>query len=161
MANADPLVQLKDIHIPAPIGWWPLAPGWYAVIALVLLLAIICAYHLYNKYRHALAKKQALVLLTHYQKDHEKELNVALTSARISELLRRVALAYYPREQVASLHGEEWLKFLNDTGKEVDFNAVNGMLLDAPFKTGETMDLNPLFHTAHLWIKQRSVPCSN
>ncbi|KTD69586.1 hypothetical protein Lste_2744 [Legionella steelei] len=161
MANTAPLAQLKDIHLPPPIGWWPLAPGWYIVLAFVLFLIIMLAYGAYKRHRHALAKKQALLLLHDYQKHYEKEQNSSLTSAHISELLRRVALAYYPRERVASLHGEEWLHFLNETGKGIDFNLVKDMLLDAPFKTGETMDLNPLFNTAQRWIKQRRVPCSN
>ncbi len=161
MVDSDPLAQLKDIHLPTPIGWWPLAPGWYLLLALVLFLTIILAYAVYKRHRHALPKKQALLLLNNYQKQYEQEQNGTQTSAYISELLRRVALVYYPREHVASLHGEEWLKFLNKTGKGIDFNLVKDLLLDAPFQTGKTMDLKPLFSTAQLWIKQRRVPCSN
>ncbi|MCW8409199.1 DUF4381 domain-containing protein [Legionella sp. PATHC035] len=161
MANTDPLAQLKDIHLPTPIGWWPLAPGWYILMGLILFIAILLAYGAYKRHRHALAKKHALLLLNDYLKNYEKEQNSSLASARISELLRRVALVYYPRERVASLHGEEWLEFLNETSKGLDFNLVKDMLLAAPFKTGETMDLKPLFTTAQLWIKQRRVPCSN
>lgn len=161
MANTDPLAQLKDIHLPTPISWWPLAPGWYAVITLIVFLCIFILYRFYKNYCHAKAKKHALILLTHYQKHYEKEGDVAWTSAHISELLRRVALAYYPREKVASLHGEDWLLFLNETSKGVDFTLVKEMLLDAPFKTNQSMDLTPLFNAAQLWIKQRSIPCSN
>lgn len=161
MANTDPLAQLKDIHLPTPIGWWPLAPGWYVVLALIVFIFIFIFYCIYKNHRNAKAKNYALILLMNYQKEYEKEQNTALTSARISELLRRVALAYYPRREVASLHGEDWLRFLNETGKGIDFNLVKEMLLDAPFKTAQTMDLNPLFNTARLWIKQRRVPCLN
>lgn len=161
MANPDPLAQLKDIHLPTPIGWWPLAPGWYVLIALVLLSAIALAYRIYQKHRYALAKKQALVLLNSYQKRYEQEQNVPQTSALVSELLRRVALVYFPREQVAGLHGEDWLNFLNGTGKGIDFNRVKDMLLNAPFSTEANMNLTPLFRAAHTWIKQRKVPCSN
>lgn len=163
MASPDPLAQLRDIHLPEPIGWWPLAIGWYILIALGLLSAIIIAHWLYKKHRHALPKKQALRLLNNYIKQYEQERNGTQTSARISELLRRVALVYFPRERVASLHGEEWLKFLDETGKEIDFNRVRDLLLNAPFKTNAQLDLDlsPLFSTAKLWIKQRRTPCSN
>ncbi|WP_454784912.1 DUF4381 domain-containing protein [Legionella sp. WA2024007413] len=161
MVNNDPLAQLKDIHLPPPIGWWPMAPGWYILIGLSLFLAMILAYVIYKKHLNALAKKQALLLLNNYQHQYDQEQNGAETSAHISQLLRRVALVYYPREQVASLHGEEWLKFLNETSKDVDFYLVKDLLLDAPFKTQEIMDLKPLFNAAQLWIKQRGVPCSN
>ena len=31
-------LPLRDIHLPDPIGWWPLAPGWWGVLGLVLLI---------------------------------------------------------------------------------------------------------------------------
>lgn len=161
MDKPDPLAQLKDIHLPEPIGWWPLAPGWYLVMALVLLILLYLTYLAYKRYRHALAKKNALALLDSYQQHYKQEPNVAATSANISALLRRVALVYFPREQVASLHGEAWLQFLQQTAKGSDFESVREMLLDAPFKNDLTMNLEPLFQQAKLWIKQRSTPCSN
>jgi hypothetical protein len=160
--QTDPLAQLKDIHLPDAIGWWPLAPGWYAIITLIILLIIVLATYAYRRHRYALAKKQALMLLANYQEDYEKEQNTPASSAQISELLRRVALVYYPRTEVASLHGDAWLQFLNQTSKGIDFNAVRTLLLDAPFRAADTnIDLSPLFTHAKLWIKQRGIPCSH
>jgi hypothetical protein len=161
VAKGDVLAQLKDIHLPESIGWWPLAFGWYVVILIVLILAMVLVFFLHKRHRNALAKNQALELLTHYMNQYEKDRNAQLASARISELLRRVALVYYPRAEVASLHSNAWIEFLNKTGKGVDFNPVQSMLLDSPFKTAETVDLKPLIICAQLWIKQRGVPCSN
>jgi hypothetical protein len=161
VAETDVLTQLKDIHLPSPVGWWPLAPGWYGVIGLVLCLVSALVYFFYKKHIHALPKKKALVLLASYIQHYETDRNSQLASARISELLKRVALVYYPRDQVASMHGDAWIDFLNRTGKRIDFNPVKAMLLDAPFKAAETVNLQPLISTARLWIKQRGVPCSN
>lgn len=161
MAETDALTQLKDIHLPEAIGWWPLAPGWYVVMLLMLLLIAGVGYLIHKKHLNSLAKNQALKILDSYSEQYEKDRNVQLTSARISELLRRVALVYYPRREVASLHGDEWIVFLNKTGKKVDFTPVKAMLLDSPFKTAETINLKPLITRARLWIKQRGVPCSN
>lgn len=161
MAKVDPLVQLRDIHLPEPINWWPLAPGWYGVMVIFILIAIVLIRIIDRKKEQAKPKKQALELLKSYRQHYEKERNAQLASARISELLRRVALVYYPREQVASLHGEDWLEFLNQTSKGIDFKPVQYMLLDLPFKSVESVNLNPLFTRAELWVKQRKVPCSN
>ncbi|MCL9682950.1 DUF4381 domain-containing protein [Legionella maioricensis] len=161
MAKADALAQLKDIHLPESIGWWPLAPGWYVVMLLALFLLIAVACWAYKRHANALAKNQALELLNSYKEQYEKEGNAQLASARISELLRRVALVYYPRAEVASLHGDAWVAFLNQTGKGVDFEPVKSMLLDSPFKTSETVNLKPLIMRAQRWIKQRGAPCSN
>ena len=32
-------LPLKDLHLPAEIGWWPLAPGWWGVIAVLAVVA--------------------------------------------------------------------------------------------------------------------------
>jgi hypothetical protein len=161
MNKIDPLAQLKDIHLPDPISWWPLAPGWYLLFFLIIFLVSSIIYLTYTRYCHALAKKQALVLLARYHQAYKKERNGSLTSAHISELLRRVALVYFPREDVAGLKGDAWLQFLNRTGKGIDFNSVSDLLLYAPFKKDTPLNLDPLFNIAKLWIKQRRIPCSN
>lgn len=161
MANAEPLAQLRDIHLPDPIGWWPLAQGWYGLMLLILILVSALVYYLYKRHLNGLAKNKALDLLKTYTRQYEKDRNAQLMSARISELLRRVALVYYPRAQVASIHGEAWVDFLNQTNKGIDFTPVKSMLLDSPFKTTETINLKPLITRAEQWIKQRGVPCLN
>jgi len=161
VAKTDVLAQLKDIHLPKPIGAWPLAYGWYGLMLLVFLSAIGVSYFIFKRRKYARPKKQALELLSTYKQHYEKEKNTQVTSARISELLRRVALVYFPRKEVASLHGEAWIHFLNQTSKKVDFKPVQGMLLDSPFKTSEKIDLQPLILRAEQWIKQRGGPCLN
>ncbi len=161
MAKVDELAQLKDIHLPPSVGWWPLAPGWYLLMLLVFVVVIVLSYKIYRKKQHAKPKLQALALLKRYQQHYNKENNSQITSAHISELLRRVALVYFPREHVASLHGDSWLNFLNRTGKDVDFLSVRTMLLELPFKAQEPINLDPLFKQAAIWIGQRGIPCSN
>lgn len=161
MAKLDPLNQLKDIHLPNPIGWWPLAPGWYVVLILLCVFIALLTALFYKKHCNARPKKQALLLLQQYIRQYEKDHNAQLASARVSELLKRVALVYFPRQQVASIHGDAWIEFLTQTGKKVNFTPVKTMLLDSPFKPNERINLEPLFKQTELWIKQRKVPCSN
>ncbi len=161
MANTEPLAQLKDIHLPDPIGWWPLAPGWYVLMIITLLLSFWLFFYLFKRYANSLPKKQALSLLQHYKEQYAKDKNAQLASARVSELLKRVALVYYPRMDVASMHGDTWVQFLNKTAKGVDFEPVNSMLAETPFKQAEAINVQPLIVRAEKWIKQRGVPCSN
>jgi hypothetical protein len=82
-------------------------------------------------------------------------------AARISELLKRVALVYFPRSRVASLQGEAWIDFLSHTGKKLDFNAVRDELIEAPYQPNSSCDLNLLFKISRLWITQRRGSCLN
>ncbi len=161
MAKEDALAQLRDIHLPDPITWWPLAPGWYVLMCLMFIFALFIAYLDHRRRVHARAKNQALELLQVYKQQYEKENNTQMTSARISELLRRVALVYYPRSEVASINGPAWIDFLNKTSKGIDFKPVQTMLLESPFKPSEQINIKPLITRSEQWIKQRRVPCSN
>ncbi|WED43041.1 DUF4381 domain-containing protein [Legionella cardiaca] len=161
MADAQLLTQLHDIHLPAAIGWWPLAPGWYVLIISLLLLAGIFFAYSYRRRGYGRAKREALQLLANLQNEYRQHRNSQLSSMKISELLRRVALVYFPRQQIASLQGNEWIEFLNTTSKKIDFYQVSELLLQVPYQLSTERDLDPLFTRARAWIKQRGVPCSN
>jgi hypothetical protein len=161
VAESNALAQLKDIHLPETVDWWPLAPGWYGLLLIIIIATIGLIHFFYKRHVNALPKKQALALLRTYVEHYEREHNTQITSSRISQLLRRVALVYYPRTQVASIHGEAWIEFLNQTAKNVDFRPVQSLLLESPFKTSEAIALQPLISQAESWIKQRKKPCLN
>jgi hypothetical protein len=40
--------HLRDIHLPPPAGWWPLAPGWWILIGIALLLLTWLAWRGYR-----------------------------------------------------------------------------------------------------------------
>ena len=159
--KAEELAKLHDIHLPDAIGWWPLAPGWYllAILSIVTLMAVV--FFLGRYYLNGRARRQALRLLTLFQQQYQRDANSQLTAARISELLKRVALVYFPREQVASLQGESWVAFLNTTAKDLDFNRVRSELLETPYQSTMDRDLAPLFIIARAWISQRRGSCLN
>lgn len=161
MVDTQALAKLRDIQLPEPIGWWPMAPGWYVLSVLALFCLILIAYCLNRYYANSRCKREALLLLVSYEQEYRRTGNSQQTSMKVSELLRRVALVYFPRTMIASLQDKAWLAFLNKTAKAVDFNLASECLLQAPYQRGTTIDLKPLFINAERWIRQRRKRCSN
>jgi len=94
--------QLRDIHLPNPVGWWPPAPGWWLLGTLLLLTLVLAGGYAIARWRRGRTKRQALTALAS-----------AADLQTINALLKRAALAYFDRSRVASLHGPGWFRFLD------------------------------------------------
>ena len=131
-------IPLRDLHLPEAIGWWPLAPGWWFVIAVVLIgLVFLLRYGLRVRTKSA-ARRYAQVELNSIVLDFEQQQNAVAFGASISELLRRTMLAYAPRQDVAGLTGEEWLAWLDqDLAQPVFVNGPGRQLLHLPYRDPE------------------------
>ncbi len=152
------LAQLKDIHLPNPIGWWPLAPGWWFIIIMVVLLMIWLSWQSWRWWQAMKPKNQALKILKQIEQKSKENVPVSDICAQISQLLRRVALTYYPVDEVAGLQNDAWIAFLNSHSDKVNFNAVREHLLVYPYSNQAKASLSPLFDRTRAWIKQRRQP---
>ena len=120
MASLD---NLHDIVMPEAVSWWPLAPGWYVLLVIVVGLAINFAIRAMRRYRRNAYRREALAMLLNASADPSS------LSSEVAVLLKRTALSAFPREQVASLTGEGWLAFLDRTGATKDFSQGAGRVL--------------------------------
>jgi len=102
-------LPLADIHTPTAISLWPIAYGWW-ILAALLILTVILAVKIINKRRNKRIQR-------HYALDALNAINLQDFSAgqQINEVLKRAAMVYYSREQVASLTGKKWQIFLLHT----------------------------------------------
>ena len=157
----EALAAMQDIHLPPPTSGWPWAPGWYLVLLLGLVATLSTFILLRRYYLNSRAKRAALRLLSQYQAEHQRNADSQRTTTQISELLRRVALAYYPRTRVAGLMGSAWIDFLSSTASGVPFNTVSHQLLETPYQMPHDANLEPLFDVARQWIKKQGRPCLN
>ncbi|MCA1406329.1 DUF4381 domain-containing protein [Ensifer sp. IC3342] len=112
-ALAATLRDLADLALPAPVSMLPQTWGW-AVLGAVILLAVIAASWLWlrrratNRYR-----REALSELARIERYLADPATRGTALAELPPLLKRVALAAWPRETVADLNGPLWVGFLS------------------------------------------------
>jgi hypothetical protein len=151
------LDRLHDIVVSPPVPWLPPAPVWYVVGAFSMLsLAVaawrVTAYWLRNRYRRA-----ALVELDAIEKRGPR----TQRTAALAELVKRVALAAYSRERVASVSGSEWLAFLDASGQTDQFVRGDGRILTTCYDPQPGEAGPGLFAAVRHWIRHHRAdfPC--
>lgn len=136
------LDRLHDLALPPEVSWWPLAPGWYVVILLVLALLLAAAFRAVRHWRANAYRRAAL-----------RELASLESPAAISELLRRMALAIAPRSVIAEMTCTAWLDWLAAQGTEPLPEAVRTQLTVGVYgRTAAGGDLDALRKFASRWI---------
>ena len=128
-------LPLRDLHLPDPIGWWPLAPGWWFVVLLAFGLLGYVAWLAHRRWRYNAARRFALRELKRYEAEYLEHRDPVTLGKQLSALLRRAMLAYAPRGDVAGLTGEAWLQWL-DTGMPLPYFHTEGgkSLLNLPYR---------------------------
>ena len=128
-------IPLRDLHLPEAIGWWPLAPGWWVLVALALAgLGYLVRLYLRRRSRAA-ARRHALARLNELTADFEQHRDAIAFSSAVSRLLRRTMLAYAPRQEVAGLTGDAWLAWLDRDLDQPRFQSDAGRkLLELPYR---------------------------
>jgi hypothetical protein len=130
-----PELPLRDLHLPDPIGWWPLAPGWWFVLFVVATVVGYLIWRAYKRWQHSAARRFALREVARYETEYVEHRNPVTLARQLSELLRRGMLAYAPRDEVAGLTGEAWLQWL-DRGMPLPYFHTEGgkSLLQLPYR---------------------------
>lgn len=169
-------LPLRDIHLPDAVPFWPPAPGWWILAAVVLgvLIALGVRRWLHRHQRAALRAISAL------RADLERGDSPAECVQLLSSVMRRFAMttahdgnerdkggaqgagrvrAGKPlgREDVAGLVGMAWLRYLDSRWDRDEFSAGTGRLLTAaPYARPEHVDRLHAIELTELcveWVK--------
>jgi uncharacterized protein DUF4381 len=91
--NPDPLAQLRDIHLPEPVGWWPPAPGWWIIALLLFLLILFATKYLIARHRQRQFRRQAKSLLTQCWETYQQKADDHQFLETLFTIMRRVYLS--------------------------------------------------------------------
>lgn len=147
----QPLAQLKDIHLPEPVHNYPIALGWWLLLASLLITIIVLAVKWQKRRRLSKAKQLAL-----------RQLKNTDNADQIVTLIKWAAFQYFPRQEIASLHGKQLIDFLqeklNHKHRE-KFQTLCAEQLNSKYQPTENVESNStLKQAAQLWLSQALPP---
>jgi len=128
------IAQLHDMREPPAVSMWPATDAWWVLAA---ILGLLVAFGLWRWTQHRRAnayRREALARL----RDLEPALlgGDAAALAGLDQILRRTALAAFPRAEVAALTGTDWADYLDHSAKGLPppgFGGISGALAEAPY----------------------------
>ncbi len=145
------LEKLRDIRLPEPIGWWPLAPGWWALIAVALLIVLATA--VWSILRRRTRRFAALRELDGLRA--QLQTGDGTVAADLAALVRRVALSARGNH-LARLSDRDWAAALAE-GRAGLPPEVAAMLAELPYRRPDSFDaegLTRLLAPTERWIRR-------
>ena len=158
--TADPLMQLRDLHLPDPISFWPPALGWWVVALIVLGLVALGVWVI--RYRKKTAPRRfALAELAGLKASFHDKQDLAELMTGLSQLLRRYAMVCFGRQKVAGLTGVAWLKFLDEQGNTLQFSneTASQAFAAVPYGAKDSINAPAMMDLVERWIKH--IPLSS
>ncbi|MFT6986489.1 MAG: hypothetical protein ACJAT7_002325 [Psychromonas sp.] len=144
--NQNPLAQLHDIITPSAPSFWPPAPLYWLLLIISIVL-ITGAIYLYKRVKSERQKYQMALSKLQQLKDEGADF-IAL-----NKLVKGVALLYFPRQQVASLHGEQWFDFLHTYSERPLFGS-KPLFLQRLYNNRDQSCASDDFEQVKIWIKK-------
>lgn len=152
MDKEELLSQLRDIHLPEDVSWWPLAIGWWIIIALIIAIIIVWLIIRWQKAKLERMSRFALIELNELKATQSNNWILELQT-----LLKRVAMAYFPKSNLKNCSEQEWLSFLSLSGKAIWSDDNLKLFRDFAYQNPEKFNdsfRQKMYQESALWIKK-------
>lgn len=151
-AAAPPGPELRDIHLPPDPSWFPPAPGWWLLAALLIAALVWIARRVLRRLRQRRWQAALQAEVERIAADHATHRDPRRATAEISQLLRRAAVWLDP--PAAAYPGDQWLAWLDARGVAGFVDGPGQVLVDAPWRRAPEVDTDALFALTRRWLRQ-------
>jgi len=151
----DQSLPLRDIHLPETVGMWPPAIGWWLLL-IVLPLLFLVAWWLFKRIAKTTLTKEALKILDQIKNDPNSDQKQKLQ--QLSSWLRRIAISLASRKELASLSGQDWLAYLDQSIEGTPFsNGIGRYLADGHYQKSlpDNVDITALAELCENWLRRQ------
>ncbi|AUS04367.1 DUF4381 domain-containing protein [Pseudotamlana carrageenivorans] len=154
----DNNITLSPVIEAPPIPFTMETLGWKIVFFVLALCLLYVVYKFYLKYKHN-AYRRAAVSQIEALKSQNTIGNDTLIP-QIMFVIKQTALQTYDRKEVAALHGESWLNFLDEKLKKPFYTNHSKVITDAIYKNelknADSFNFNEFAETSITWIKKHA-----
>lgn len=151
--------QLRDVQTPDAVSWWPLAIGWWLVIALTLTALTVGIIVLIRHRRRNNYRKLAISSLNQHLIVWQAQKNDAGYLQAANAVLKRTCLHF--NHDAASLADKTWVNFLNAHNKTQLSDSTEIALAEQLYQANPNVDVENLHIEITTWLLKHTVVPSN
>jgi len=120
--------------MPEPASWWPPAPGWWIVAALVLAGVFLVFRFLRRRSREKRYRKEAHQLLDDLYTTWQKDKDDRAFASGAHQLLRRIVIHHAGRDGVAGITGGAFIDRANRLSTAVLSEQTSSLLTELSYR---------------------------
>ena len=161
---SEPLLeQLKDVHLPPPISWWPPAPGWWLVAVLILVSLLGLGRYLIRRHRAQLFSRQAGQQVRLLWADYELNGDSAALVKSLLTVARQTLKSHPGQMHLATAPSSELLALINTDSKQqlsdtIPLSKLHDLLYQAQPEPLSNTTSRQIFDCMNHWIRQTGGP---
>lgn len=158
------LDRLHPLLQPEPPSWMPQTVGWAVLGSIIAVLAAWALWRGVRRWHANRFRRLALTELHQLRSQLQAPDTRVAAARRLPDLVRRLALAHAPRDQVAHLRGADWGNWLDRSlphGSQAFSQGAGRSLTDWAYRPETELpwdEQEPLLELLERWIRQHQVP---
>ncbi|MBX2848642.1 MAG: DUF4381 domain-containing protein [Acidiferrobacterales bacterium] len=145
--------QLRDVHLPEQLSWWPLAVGWWILIVCSTIAIIASIVGVIGHQRRNLYRKQALQQLQVCYLDWQSQQDTVSYLQAVNVILKRSILHIDGASNLVKVTGQRWVDGLNRLVKKSMSEQTGTALSIECYQLESTADVDIVQRDVTQWLK--------